>query len=153
MWANGADFNTWWSATKQHQDYPKGQGDMAFANTSYPTSGAVIQVASLIFAGAELQSSLAQFSDPKAAGFETLNNQPCYKITGRIAIAYGSGNVAGARKATLWIDKSSLLVRKLFEDTPDEDTGSGFVSTTTTSFDPQPNPNVDPRRFKVGVPQ
>src|SRR5690242_12982391 len=80
VWANNGDFNSWWSATKQHQDYPKGQGEMAFANNSYPTSGAVIQIASLIFASAQLQSPLAQFSEPKAAGVENLNNHPCFKI-------------------------------------------------------------------------
>jgi outer membrane lipoprotein-sorting protein len=83
---------------------------------------------------------------------ENVDGHPCYKIAGRIAIAYGSGNVAGAHKAVLWIDKGSFLIRKLFEDTPDEDSGSGFISTITTTFDPQANPKVDAARFNFKVP-
>lgn len=150
VWANGGDFNRWWSSTRTAEDYPKGQGAMAFANSSYPTSGAVTLTASLLFAGSGLQSSLSEFSVPKAAGMETIAGHPCFKIAGQVGLAYGTGNVTGGHKATLWIDKDSLLVRKLFEDTPPD--SGGFVTTTTTTFDPQSNPKVDPARFNFKVP-
>lgn len=151
VWANSGDFNSWWSETKVHTDYPKGQGEMAFANASYPTNGAVTLVASLLFASAGLQSSLAAFSDPKASGLENVDGHPCYKIAGRVDSAYGSGNVAGGHKATLWIDKTTLLFRKLFEDTPD-DAGTGFVSTIATTFDPQAGQKINPARFNFSIP-
>jgi hypothetical protein len=40
IWCDGGDlFNTWWSATKVHETYPKGSGATAFAVTAFPTNG------------------------------------------------------------------------------------------------------------------
>jgi len=152
IWANGGDFNSWWSATKVHEDYPQGQGDVAFATASYPTAGTVVEIPSLLFAGAGLQSSISAFSNPQAVGMEDVSGHPCYKISGRVALAYGTGNVASAHNATLWIDKSSLLIRKIFEDSPD-DVGTGFVTKTTITFDPQINSKIDLARFNVTIPK
>lgn len=151
VWASGADFNTWWSATKVHEDYPQGQGATAFAMAAEPTKGAALTVSPLLFSTAGLHGAISDLSDLHAAGIESVNGHRCYKIVGTVGLAYGTGTVTGGRATTIWIDATSLLIRKLFEDTP-QGTGAGFVSTTTTTFEPQADAPVDPKKFNFQVP-
>ena len=59
IWSEGQDFNTWWSATQVHEDYPKGSGATAFAVGSMPTHGAAVMIPPLLFSKAGLQGPLA----------------------------------------------------------------------------------------------
>lgn len=152
IWADGGDFNTFWSATNVTDDYPQGQGDTAFAVSSAPTQEATVTIAPLLFPQAELQGPLANFGDLSAEGFEAVDGHRCYKIGGTIAIAYGTGTVTGARPATVWIDAGSLLVRKLFEDTA-AGTATGVTDQTTMAFDPVANPELDANRFQFTPPK
>jgi hypothetical protein len=67
-------------------------------------------------------------------------------------MAYKTGAVAGGRAVTLWIDIQSLLVRKMFEDTP-AGSASDTVTTVTTTFDPVANPPIDSARFHFEPPE
>ncbi len=151
VWANGAEFHSWWSATKTTTDYPQGQGASAFANASYPTQGVILQIAPLLFPSAGLQGSLSGLKDLKDAGIERISGHPCYRIEGRVELAYGTGAVSGAHPATLWIDVESLLVRKLYEDTSD-DTGGGTTQTLTTTFEPRADPPLEPTTIDFRPP-
>jgi len=152
IWSEGQDFNTWWSATKVHEDYPQGRGANAFALGSLPTDGTSVMIPPLLFAKAGLQGPLTSFQLTKGGGTDKIGDHLCYRLIGQEARAYGTGTVTGERAVTLWIDVESLLVRKVFEDTP-ADSGSDTVTTVTTSFEPVANPTIDPARFHFEVPK
>src|SRR5512141_552552 len=48
-WGDGETFHSYWKATGQTNDYPKGQGASAFTLGSTPTSTAVLKIAPLLF--------------------------------------------------------------------------------------------------------
>jgi hypothetical protein len=68
-----------------------------------------------------------------------------------VRTAYGTGAVAGARPALIWIDVETLLVRKIFEDTP-SGTGGGITTTITTTFEPRANPTLEDGAFRFTPP-
>jgi len=152
IWANGAEFNTWWSDTKVHDSYPQGQGATAFAMGSEPTKTSALAIAPLLFATAGLHGALTDLSDLKNSGTEQVDSHLCHKLVGKFGLAYGSGNVRGARTTTIWIDTQSALVRKIFEDTPDG-TAGGFTNQIAVTIDPKANPKIDPKVFAVSVPR
>jgi hypothetical protein len=152
IWSEGQDFNSWWSATKVHEQYPQGRGANAFALGAYPTQGAAVMIPPLLFAKAGLQGPLASFTLSKGAGTEKIGDHLCYRLLGEEAMAYKTGNVAGGRAVTVWIDAQSLLVRKVFEDTP-SDSASDTINTITTNLEPLANPAIDSARFHFDVPK
>jgi outer membrane lipoprotein-sorting protein len=150
IWADGADFNTWWSATKVHDTYPKGRGATAFALATFPTKGSVMQIAPLLFAQAGLHGSIVDFTEPRLDGSEDIGGRRCYKVVGQVALAYGTGTVTSVRPTTIWIDAETLLVRRILEDTP---SGTGAsVDRVTTIFEPRADPAMDDAHFKFIVP-
>ena len=148
VWADSGDFNTWWSATKVHETYPKGQGDSAFALSSFPTKGSVMKIPSLLFSGAGLHGPLTDFKLLRSDPDETINGHRCLKLVGEVALAYGTGTVTESTPNTLWIDAESLLVRKIVEDT----SKSGAVDRLTTTFEPLADPKTDDAKFKFAPP-
>jgi hypothetical protein len=151
VWGDGEDFHTWWSATRVHDTYPRGRGTTAFALGSSPTKGTVLLFAPLLFPQAGLHGSIADLTVSGGGEIEDIGGRRCHKIVGEVRSAYGSGAVAGARPATVWIDVETFLVRKIFEDTPNG-TGGGIVSSITTTFEPQANPTLEDGRFRFAVP-
>ncbi len=151
IWSEGGDFNTWWSATQVHDTYPPGNGLTAFALGSEPTKGAAVMVPALLFARAGLHGPLADFTLSTGAGVEVLDGHRCYKLLGRETPTYGTGNVAGARAMTLWIDADSLLVRRALEDTP-PGSGADTIERVTTSFEPQADVGLASAKFHFAVP-
>jgi outer membrane lipoprotein-sorting protein len=152
LWSEGQDFNTWWSSTHVHTDYPQGRGGTAFALGAYPTKGATVMIAPLLFAKGGLQGPIANFTLTQSEGIDRVGEHPCYRLRGQESIAYKSGTVAGARVITIWIDTQSWLVRKVFEDTP-TDSGSGTVNSVTTVLEPVANPAIEAAKFHFEVPK
>jgi outer membrane lipoprotein-sorting protein len=148
VWADAGDFNTWWSATKVHETYPKGQGDSAFALSSFPTKGSVMKIPTLLFAGAGLHGPLTDFKLLRTDPDESINGHRCSKLVGEVALAYGTGTVTASTPTTIWIDAESLLVRKILED----NTKSGAVDRVTTTFEPEADPKIDDAKFKFFPP-
>lgn len=151
LWGEGTDFQSWWSATRVHALYPKGKGASAFAVSALPTKDAVTIIAPLLFASSGLQGVLTGFTPADPVGTETVAGHATYKLTGRLGLAYGTGNVTGARAATLWVDTQTLLVRKLLEDTP-VGSGQGVVSRVTMTFTPEANPTLSAAQFRFAAP-
>jgi len=153
LWCEGEgqDFKSWWTASKTVMDYPQGQGAIAFANAAYPTSSVAVMIPSLLFAAANLQGPLSGFNLTRDVGEETLNGRRTYKLIGEEQQAYGTGTVTGARAITIWIDASTYLVRKVFEDTP-HDSAAGQISRQTTTYEPVANPSLDAARFHYVPP-
>jgi outer membrane lipoprotein-sorting protein len=148
---DGKDFMGWWTASNTLTDYPQGQGAVAFATASYPTLSTAVMIPSWLFAGAGLQGPLTSFNLTRDGGVETLNGGQTYKLIGEEVQAYGTGNVTGTRSITIWIDATTLLIRKVVEDTP-HDSPAGDLSRQTTTFEPTANPPLDAARFHYVPP-
>ena len=69
----------------------------------------------------------------------SINGLPCYQISGKL----GSGNVV-----SLWIDKSSLLLRRIDE----AHSFSGFRTEETTTYEPEVNGTVAPKDLVFNPP-
>jgi outer membrane lipoprotein-sorting protein len=65
---------------------------------------------------------------------------------------YGSGYVHNVRRVAVWIDSETLMIRKIFQDTPKGMGGGGTRFRFTYTFEPQVNPALDDSRFKFAVP-
>jgi hypothetical protein len=52
---------------------------------------------------------------------------------------------------TVWVDVETLLVRKIFQDTP-RGGMPGAVSRVTTTFEPRVDPDLEDARFRFTVP-
>lgn len=151
IWCEGADFQSWGSETGVHSVYPRGQGASAFVSASYPTSGSATQIASMLFASAGLISTLTELADMTADGTEVINGRTAHKLTGIARSMYRTGYTTNVRRTTVWIDAETLLVRRVFEDTP-KGTPAGRRQRVTTTFEPHANPTLDDSRFKFAVP-
>jgi outer membrane lipoprotein-sorting protein len=152
IWCDGGDFQTWWSDTGIHNVYPTGQGATAFVGAIVPTVGSATMIASLVFANAGLVSTMGELGEMTLAGTEVVSGRTMQKLTGVAKSTYGrTGHETNVRRTTIWIDAESLLVLKIFEDTP-KGTVAGSRRRITTTFQPQPNPALDDSRFKFVVP-
>ncbi len=139
---DGEDFQDWWSATGNTSHH--GRNPNVFALASYPTKGSVLQIPPLLFPKAEMQGPISGLSKYHLAGTEDVNGRPCYKLVGELALAYKTGAVTDAHPTMVWIEVETLLVRKVFDDT----STTGSLNTTTTTFEPQANPDLDDSRFR-----
>jgi len=152
VWSDGGDFNTWWSATRVHETYPKGRGAVAFAMAALPTSGSALRIPPLLFAKAGLQGPVANLKEARLVGTEEVGGFSCQKLMGDVIQTYAQTGHAGApRPTTVWIDTQSLLIRKIFEDTP-KDATPGSHSRITTIIQPRTNPDLDDATFRFAVP-
>jgi len=150
IWADNEDFNTWWSATKVHDTYPKGQGTEAFALGAFPTKNSDMQLAPLLFAQAGMHGPLTDLKILRSDDDEQVNGHRCHKIVGEVGLAYGTGTVTNIRPTTIWVDAESMLIRKVLEDTPKGEPG---VDRVTTTFDPQADAKIDDAHFRFSPPQ
>jgi outer membrane lipoprotein-sorting protein len=152
VWSDSDAFHSWWQQPGLTQTYPKGQGAGVFAIGSVPTSHALTVIAPLLFAQARLTGTLTEIGDASAAGSEAINGHPCLKIVGTAKSVYqATGHETNIRKTTVWIDAQSMLVRRVFEDTPEGGAATN-VGRTTTTIDPHANPVIDDSRFKFTPP-
>lgn len=152
LWWEGEDIHTWWTASRTHEHYPRSQGTVPFALASLPTDGVTAMIPAVLYPKAAMQGPLTSFSATREPVTEMLDGKAVYKLVGEDAQAYGTGNVTGARAVTLWIDASTLLVRKIVEDTP-HDSAAGDVDRETVTFEPLANPPLELARFHFDPPQ
>jgi outer membrane lipoprotein-sorting protein len=147
IWNPGERFSSWWSATGVQEQYAQGQGGDAFANGTFPTAGAALLIAPLLFHTSGLQGPASTILNPRYEGIEKLGDHATHKIIGSVRLNHWSDT---ARSTTIWIDTESLLIRKIFEDTP---TGMGSaVQRSTTTLDPRANPTLDASHFVFTPP-
>lgn len=151
VWSDLEAFHSWWRTTGTQTTYPKGEGATAFVTAESPTSHSVTQIAPLLFTGAGLTGTLTELEEAADAGLENVGGHPCHKLVGVAQSRYGSGRVFNVRRTTVWIDTTSYLVRKVFENSPDG-TAPTLVSRVTTTFTPHANPALDDGRFRFTPP-
>lgn len=151
IWCDGGDFNTWWATTGVHEVYEKGRGANAFALSALPTNGSALQVPPLLFAGAGLHGPLSDFANYRAVGTERIAGRDAVKLVGEVRLTYQSGH-GTARPTTVWIDRETLFVLKVVEETP-SGSARGVVSRSTTTLAPLANPRLDEARFRFTPPE
>jgi hypothetical protein len=121
-------------------------------NASAYTAGTSMLIPSLLFAKSDLPGSIRQIREAAYAGHESVNGHRCHKIVGTAAQFYPSGKMTNVREVTVWLDEQSLLVRKVFEDTP-QGYPAGSYLRLTINLDPKANPLLEPANFKFTVPK
>jgi hypothetical protein len=151
VWGNDEAFHSWWQATGVHSTFPKGKGATAFLTGALPTKNALMLISPLLFPNAGLAGTVTEFGDQTNAGTESVGGRPCHKLTGVARSRYGNGYEHNVRETTIWIDQETLLIRRIFEDTP-RGTPGGTVSRVTTTFEPVLNPTLEDSRFTFVPP-
>jgi len=148
-WSNdGKTLHLWWKTTGAEQTYPPAKWQVPMLTAGPSTEGSLLVVLPWLLPKDNLIGTLTEMGDISPAGEELVNGHKCFKLTGTARSTYGaSGYVHNVRATTLWIDSESLLVRKVFEDTP-QGSAKGWTQQTITTFEPQANPNLDDNRFQ-----
>jgi hypothetical protein len=138
---------------RSHNTIPRtGNQPGELLNASAGTAGTSVLIPSLLFAKADLPGSIRQIREAAHAGFESVSGHRCHKIVGTAAQFYPSGQMTNVRQVTVWLDAESLLVRKVFEDTPKGYPTSSFLRLTI-NLEPQANPRLEAASFQFTVPR
>lgn len=152
VWGDDQAFHSWWLTTGVQYDYPKGQGAGAFGTGSAQTKGSLVMISPLLFAGAGLSGTLTQVRDVEEDGKEAINGHDCIRLAGVAKDVYPSGKEVNVRKVIVWIDAKSMLVRRVFEDTP-RGSMANSVSRYYTTFEPVANPTLGDARLTFTPPE
>ena len=152
LWMSGRQMQKFDFASRTHELVPRDAGQVrALQGLSHPTRGTSILVTSLLYPKAQLPSAILQLESATVVGMEMVGSRRCQKLVGVAAARYPSGQRTGARDVTIWIDVESHLVRKVFEDTP-ENYAPGAYQRTTITIDPLANPAIADDAFSFTPP-
>jgi outer membrane lipoprotein-sorting protein len=152
VWSDDDAFHTWWKGNGLKQSYGRGRGAGAFAAGAALTKQSVLQISPWLFPLAGLVGTLTELSDVSLAGTEMVNGRHCHKVLGVAKSVYpATGHETNVRKTTVWIDIETLLVVRIFEDSP-RGTPVGDVSRVTTTFQARDNPQLDDSHFRFAPP-
>jgi hypothetical protein len=124
IWSNGEEVLTWWDV-KPGIDKPKSLG-FALGGATGVSGGSAAAIPALLLPG-EVWGSLSQISEARLAEDGRLDGVECFRVEGN----YGRSPI------TLWIDKTSYLVRRI--DQPYEvkqSEGKDYRVEQTTTYDP-----------------
>lgn len=141
VWTDGKVVRTWWPLKPPHVR-EESSLEMGIAGATGISMGAALMIPRLLFPDAIRAWALTDVIDPKVEGEEAIDDKPCVKIAG----ADGRGG-----QRTIWLDKQSHLVRKLFVSHPFPD--RGYTGETTTTYQPELNPAIDPAELEFNPPQ
>jgi hypothetical protein len=152
LWMIKGELQSFNQQMRTHNTVPRtGNQPAELLNASSGTAGTSVLIPSMLFAKADLPGSIRQIREATHAGFESINGHRCHKIVGTAAQFYPSGQMTNVRQVTVWLDAESLLVRKVFEDTPKGYPTNAFLRLTIT-LEPQANPQLDDASFRFAVP-
>lgn len=149
-WMRSGNLQYYAFETKDHKIIPP-TANQAGALNNIATKGASILIPSLLFRKANLPSALLALEQSSDAGMEDLDGHPCHKVIGVAAEVYPSGQRVNVRQVTISIDRDSLLIRKVFHDTP-KNYGADTFYRVTIALQPQANPDLDDAKFDFQVP-
>ncbi len=151
IWSDAETFRTWWKDAGMETPYPRGQGVAALVSAFGPTKGVAGVITPLLFPQANLKGALNNFEEGELDGTEVIGGRKCHRIKGVQRSVYGTGRGESVRATVLWIDAETLLLRKMFEDTP-RGMAAGVVNRVTTVLEPQVNPPLKDEQFRFTVP-
>lgn len=137
----------------EHKTYPRESGNQAqaLAMAKGNTTDAITLIPSLLFRKANLVGPLQEIAEISLAGTEDVAGHHCHKLVGIAQSVYPSGAVTNVRPIAVWIDTESLLIRKVFTDTPKNYDINGIARYTWT-LDPVANPKLDDSKFQFTIP-
>lgn len=138
IWKDAQSIKTWWSI-KPEVESPTNLSS-ALAAAAGVSGGASHTIPSLLLPETMSRGHFKYLSELKIAGEEEVNGKSAYKIEG-----------TDSRKniITLWVDKLSLLIVKMFEKRKFET----FETETTTTYKPQINAEVMREKLAFNPPQ
>jgi hypothetical protein len=153
LWMFKGELETWNAALKSHSIFPRAEGRQvsALVGNAAGTYGTAVLISSLLFAKANISAAVQELVQATVTGEELVGGRRCHKVQGIAQSVYPSGAVTNVRPMTIWIDAESLLIRKVFEDTP-KGYPVGSFSRRTTTYEPQANLPLDDARFAFKVP-
>ena len=149
-WMRNHNLQTYNFETKEQRTYPPTSNQAGSLNDPR-TKGASLLITELLFRSANLPGTILQIEESSDAGMEDVNGHACHKVIGIAAAYYPSGQRTGVRQVTVWIDRDTLLIRKVFEDTP-KNYGPDAIKRVTFRLEPQANPTLDDSKFDFQVP-
>jgi hypothetical protein len=153
LWMIKGELQSFNQQLRSHNTIPRtGNQPAELLNASPGTAGTSVLIPSLLFAKSDLPGSIRQIREAALAGFESVNGHRCHKIVGTAAQFYPSGQMTNVREVTVWLDDGSLLVRKVFEDTP-KGYPAGSYLRLTINLEPQANPKLSDADFQFTVPK
>ena len=126
----------WWTVKPAVRDLSL---SLAIAGATGVSGGAAHLIPALLLPEAIAGSTLTVARDPKLAGEETLDGVSCLKVEFR---------GIGERDSSAWLEKDTLLLRRLVEET----TVQGSRVTTTTNYVPSLNPDLQASDFDFTPP-
>lgn len=153
FWMIQGELQSYHLPGRWHEIVPRDTGNQpaALQRAASATAGTSMLVSSLLFSKANLPGTILQIGEAADAGFEAVDGHRCHKITGIASEYYKTGRQTNVRKVTVWIDAETLLIRRVFEDTP-EGYLPGSFSRLTVTIDPQANPTLEDGQFEFTVP-
>ncbi|MHC4540369.1 MAG: redoxin family protein [Planctomycetota bacterium] len=137
VWRDGDSVRTWWPVRPGIED--KESLARAIAGATGVSGSSAHTIPRLLLPNDVTGGSLATLRDLELLDDEDVDGVLCFKIQGKYA---------GDRMRTLWVDKSSFLVRKIFGSAKFPD----FRTETTTTYNPQFNVDVGPDDLKFDPP-
>jgi len=155
FWLVNGDLQTYHrdGSSAEHKTYPRWSNQpQALAMAKSGTYDAITLIPSLLFRKANLVGPLQEIVEISLAGTEPVGGHPCHKLVGIAQSVYPSGAITNVRPIAVWIDTQTLLIRKVFTDTPKNYDLNGIARYTWT-VDPVPNPKLDDAKFQFTVPE
>lgn len=152
VWSDEEAFRTWWKDSGVESEYPRGQGVSALVSAIGVTKGAAAVITPLLFPQANLKGALNNFAEGQLDGTELVGGRKCHRVKGVQRSVYSNtGRGESVRATVLWIDTETLLLRKMFEDTP-RGMPAGAVNRVITLLEPKPNPSLKDEQFQFATP-
>lgn len=148
LWSDGEVFSTYWSATDVLEKYAKGKGTQAFSVSAYPTMGAVMVIAPMIFHAADLQGPARAMKEAHLLGSQVSGGRCLFQLSSRVPLNHWSG---ADRETVIWIDADDFLVRKIVEHTP-SNASRDELNRTTTELRPKLDYAAKPGDFEFSPP-
>jgi len=154
FWMQNGDLQTYDKEGGVHQTYPAATSNQPAALTGAKagTMEAITLIPSLLFPKANLVGPLQEIAEISLAGMEVVGGRRCHKLVGIARSIYPSGAITNVRPIAVWIDSETLLIRKVFTDTP-KGTGANVIMRLTYMVYPTLNPTLDDARFQFTVPE
>jgi hypothetical protein len=154
FWLVNGDLHQYDREGATHNTYPAGTSNQpsVLAGAKHGTMETITLIPSLLFPKAKLVGPLQEIAEISLAGTEAVDGHRCHKLIGIAQSVYPSGAVTNVRPITVWIDAQTLLIRKVFTDTP-KGYGMNSIHRFTYTLDPLPNPKLDESKLQFTVPE
>jgi len=136
VWRDGQDVRTWWDVTPGVERQPN--LGLAIAGATGVSSGSAHTIPALLLPWEVRGRRLTDLRKPKRIDDAKLRRVHCYRIRGEY----------GGDPMTIWIDKSSFLVRRIDEEAQFAD----FRTEDTTIYDPEINVTIPDKELEFNPP-